>query len=176
MNGVQRAATPGSEVSRRAQGPHCRTIPGTDQNPSHPCGAESRGPNRSQRHALLQAEHQLGRIRREQDAGSPLEVECIERAPGVSSRPSIPTAYRPTLDAAAAESDAPFLGRMKISSMRTARRGFPEGYTDAPVLVRTDTLQSGSARRGGEYQFPDFSKSYSGGAALTPEAGAAARG
>ena len=55
---------------------------------------------------------------------------------------------------------------------------FLKGYTDSPVLVRTDTLQFLDPRDVvAEYKFPDFSKSYSGRVqSLTPEQVAAARG
>ena len=55
---------------------------------------------------------------------------------------------------------------------------FLKGYTDAPMLVRTDTLQFLDPRDVvADYKFPDFSKSYSGRVqSLKPEQVAAARG
>ncbi|THI88365.1 MAG: nitrate oxidoreductase subunit alpha, partial [Nitrospira sp. CG24A] len=63
-----------------------------------------------------------------------------------------------------ASDGAIFLGAMKIIVDENMHdTDFLKGYTDSPVLVRTDTLQFLDPRDVvAEYKFPDFSKSYSG--------------
>jgi nitrate reductase alpha subunit len=96
------------------------------------------------------------------------KLECIERgARVVVITPEYnPTAYRADYwMPLRPESDgALFLGAMKIivdENMHDA--DFLKQFTDAPILVRTDTLQYLDPRDVvPDYKFPDFSKSYSG--------------
>ena len=124
---------------------------------------------RSVRHALLQAEYQLGQeFRREQDAGSALEAR-IDRARGPHRRDHagiqshryradywIPV--RPQTDSAL------FLGACKLILDENLQDiDYIKQFTDLPLLVRTDTLQYLDPRDViADFKFPDFSKSYSG--------------
>ena len=96
------------------------------------------------------------------------KLECIERgARIVVITPEYnPTAYRADywMPLRPASDGAIFLGAMKIivdENMHDV--DFLKGYTDSPMLVRTDTLQFLDPRDVvADYKFPDFSNSYSG--------------
>ena len=96
------------------------------------------------------------------------KLECIERgARIVVITPEYnPTAYRADywMPLRPASDGAIFLGAMKIIVDENMHdTDFLKGYTDSPVLVRTDTLQFLDPRDVvADYKFPDFSKSYSG--------------
>ncbi|MEK6587148.1 MAG: molybdopterin-dependent oxidoreductase, partial [Nitrospirota bacterium] len=96
------------------------------------------------------------------------KLECIERgARVVVITPEYnPTAYRADywMPLRPQSDGAIFLGAMKIivdENMHDV--DFLKQFTDAPILVRTDTLQYLDPRDVvAGYKFPDFSKSYSG--------------
>ena len=107
------------------------------------------------------------------------KLECIERgARVVVITPEYnPTAYRADywMPLRPASDGAIFLGAMKIivdENMHDV--DFLKGYTDSPMLVRTDTLAvPGSARRGGRLQVPGLLEELLGpGADLEARAGA----
>ena len=110
------------------------------------------------------------------------KLECIERgARVVVITPEYnPTAYRADywMPLRPASDGAIFLGAMKIivdENMHDV--DFLKGYTDSPVLVRTDTLQFlDPARRGGGVPVPGFLQELFGaGAVAEAGAGGAAR-
>jgi nitrate reductase alpha subunit len=96
------------------------------------------------------------------------KLECIERgARVVVITPEYnPTAYRADywMPLRPQSDGAIFLGAMKIIVDENMHdTDFLKQFTDAPILVRTDTLQYLDPRDVvANYQFPDFSKSYSG--------------
>jgi nitrate reductase alpha subunit len=96
------------------------------------------------------------------------KLECIERGARIVV---ITPEYNPTASRAdywipvRPETDgALFLGTVKIIIDENMQDiDYIKGYTDMPILVRTDTLQYLDPRDvTKDYAFPDFSKSYSG--------------
>lgn len=141
-----------------------------DQNPSHPwwCGAQGSDIDLSDmRFSKLNTSWGKNFVENKMPEAH-WKLECIERGARVVV---ITPEYNPTAHRAdywmplrPASDGAIFLGAMKIivdENMHDV--DFLKGYTDSPVLVRTDTLQFLDPRDVvADYKFPDFSKSYSG--------------
>src|SRR5438876_3528076 len=141
-----------------------------DQNPAHPwwCGAQGSDIDLSDmRFSKLNTSWGKNFVENKMPEAH-WKLECIERgARVVVITPEYnPTAYRADywMPLRPASDGAIFLGAMKIIVDENLHDvDFLKGYTDAPVLVRTDTLQFLDPRDVvAEYKFPDFSKSYSG--------------
>ena len=141
-----------------------------DQNPSHPwwCGAQGSDIDLSDmRFSKLNTSWGKNFVENKMPEAH-WKLECIERgARIVVITPEYnPTAYRADywMPLRPASDGAIFLGAMKIIVDENMHdTDFLKGYTDSPVLVRTDTLQFLDPRDVvAEYKFPDFSKSYSG--------------
>jgi nitrate reductase alpha subunit len=141
-----------------------------DQNPAHPwwCGAQASDVDLSDmRFSKLNTSWGKNFVENKMPEAH-WKLECIERgARIVVITPEYnPTAYRADywMPLRPASDGAIFLGAMKIivdENMHDV--DFLKGYTDSPVLVRTDTLQFLDPRDVvADYKFPDFSKSYSG--------------
>ncbi len=137
-----------------------------DQNPSNPwwCGAQASDIDLSDmRFSKLNTSWGKNFVENKMPEAH-WKLECIERgARVVVITPEYnPTAYRADywMPLRPASDGAIFLGAMKIlvdENMHDV--DFLKGYTDSPVLVRTDTLQFLDPRDVvAAYQFPDFSK------------------
>ena len=173
LNGAStRCWMPGSGRSVRNRprvGAICRTIPGTGIRTRRIRGSSaSRGPTATSPTCASPSCARAGartssRTRCRKPTGS---WRPLNGVPGSwSSRPSItPPPIGPTTGCRyGLQSDGSiFLGAMKIlvdENMHDV--DFMKSHTDAPLLVRTDTLQFLDPRDVvAEYKFPDFSKSY----------------
>ena len=156
-----------------------------DQNPAHPwwCGAQGSDIDLSDmRFSKLNTSWGKNFVENKMPEAH-WKLECIERgARVVVITPEYnPTAYRADywMPLRPASDGAIFLGAMKIivdENMHDV--DFLKGYTDSPVLVRTDTLAiPGSARRGGRLPVPGLLQELLGpGAVPEARAGPAARG
>ena len=141
-----------------------------DQNPAHPfwCGAQTSDIDMNDmRFSKLNTSWGKNFVENKMPEAH-WKLECIERgARVVVITPEYnPTAYRADywMPVRPQSDGALFCGVMKIIIDENMHdMDFMKGWTDAPILVRTDTLQYLDPRdviKG--FKFPDFSKTYSG--------------